>query len=123
MSFLAGRTNRATYALYLLLFLVVTSIAAGLNFRIPGEAFLVWIAVPRPHDIGKSGWWIALAFIPEIAAVIGIVTGTMSTEIGLASALVALLVAAILLLCVPGQPGPNRFGERPNPGVGRKRAT
>ena len=41
----------------------------GLATLLPGLA----VSVRRLHDIGKSGWWLLLAFIPLIGAIVLIV--------------------------------------------------
>ena len=48
------------------------------------------VAVRRLHDLDRSGWWILLAFIPVVGAII-----------------------LIVWACMPGTPGPNRFGLPP----------
>lgn len=48
------------------------------------------VAVRRLHDTGRSGWWILIAFIPLIGAII-------------------LLVFMVL----DGKPGPNQYGDNP----------
>jgi len=47
--------------------------------------------VKRYHDRDKSGWWILILFIP----------------------LVGFIWFLIELGCLPGTPGPNRFGPDP----------
>lgn len=47
------------------------------------------VGVRRLHDIGKSGWWLLLAFIPIVNFYL------------------------IYLLCVDSQPGANEWGENP----------
>ena len=48
------------------------------------------VTIRRLHDIGKSGWWYVLNFIPFIGALI-----------------------FLILLCQDSQPGPNQWGENP----------
>jgi len=48
------------------------------------------VAVRRLHDLDRSGWWICLAFIPLIGAII-----------------------LIVWFCTRGTVGPNRFGPDP----------
>jgi uncharacterized membrane protein YhaH (DUF805 family) len=58
---------------------------------------LIWLNVAttgkRLHDIGMSGWFVLLAFIPVVAAAV-----------------------AIMCFVVPGQPVANRHGMPPPPG-------
>lgn len=51
--------------------------------------FLI-ISVRRLHDIDFRGWWLLLSLIPTIGA-----------------------IAIIVMECLPGTRGPNRFGEDP----------
>lgn len=63
---------------------------------------LMWIGIvnniKRLHDMGYSGWIILvillLALIPILGAIIA-------------------LAATIWLFCIPGQKGPNKYGEDP----------
>lgn len=57
----------------------------GLALLIPNIA----VAVRRFHDIGKSGWWLLIAFIPILG-----------------------FIALIYFFVQPSE-GPNRFGEGP----------
>ncbi len=105
----SGRAPRSEYW-YWILFYVLVVIAAILIdtavFRgssisplttivelaclLPGLA----VSIRRLHDIDRSGWWILLALIP--------------------------LIGAIILLiwdCTKGTPGPNRFGPDPLGGM------
>jgi len=59
----------------------------GLILLIPSLA----IAIKRYHDRDKSGWWILILFIP----------------------LVGFIWFLIELGCLPGTPGPNRYGPDP----------
>jgi uncharacterized membrane protein YhaH (DUF805 family) len=51
------------------------------------------VAIRRLHDTNRSGWWLLIALIPFIGALV-------------------LLVFYVL----PGTPGPNKFGEDPKGG-------
>lgn len=51
---------------------------------------VVAAAVRRLHDTGKSGWFYLLCLVPLVGA-----------------------IALIVLLALPGEPGPNRFGPDP----------
>lgn len=53
-------------------------------------AVMIRTAVYRLHDLDKSGWWVLVACIPYVGAVVVIVLG-----------------------CIPGTPGPNQFGRDP----------
>lgn len=53
---------------------------------LPGLA----VSVRRLHDIGKSGWWLLIAFIPLIGG-----------------------IWLLILHAQDGQPGSNQYGENP----------
>jgi len=81
----------------------------------------VLISIPRLHDIGRTGSWSLILFVPGIFAqlafspgVDGAFTGARVVEI---LSFVLLAGALVLLGLVPGQPGANSYGE-PS-GVGR----
>ena len=48
------------------------------------------VFVRRLHDIGKSGWWFFIGFIPLIG-----------------------FIWLLVLMCTDGQPGPNQYGPNP----------
>ena len=99
----SGRARRSEYW-YFTLFHFLINFAVGL-LRIPAVSSLVALAlfipslavgVRRLHDIGKSGWYILIALVP--------------------------LVGAILLLvweCRDSDPGSNLYGPNPK-GYGEK---
>ena len=47
------------------------------------------VTVRRLHDTDRSGWWILIAFVPFVGAVV-----------------------LIVFMCLPGTAGPNRFGPQ-----------
>jgi uncharacterized membrane protein YhaH (DUF805 family) len=63
----------------------------GLATFLPGLA----VAVRRLHDIDRTGWWILLALIPLVGAIV-----------------------LIIWYCTKGTDGPNRFGPNPLPAAG-----
>jgi len=94
----SGRAIRSEYwywVLFIVLGEIVTMIidvALGIGF-ITGLFGLATVlpslavAIRRLHDIDRSGWWILLALIPLVGAII-----------------------LIIWHCTKGTPGPNRFG-------------
>jgi len=66
--------------------LPVLTLLAGAAFFLP----ILSAGVRRLHDSNRSGWWLLIALIPIVGGLIQIV-----------------------LLALPGTPGPNRFGENP----------
>ena len=64
-------------------FLYVAYLLATL---IPGLA----VAVRRLHDVGKSGWWYLIGFVPLVGVIL-----------------------LIVWFCTDGQPGENKWGANP----------
>lgn len=101
----AGRASRSEYWLWVL-FTVLASLACGIvDFAIGAPVnvfgglfslatFLPSLAVSirRLHDIDRSGWWLLLCFVPLLG-----------------------WIALLIFDCLPGTPGPNRFGPSPYP--------
>lgn len=108
----SGRARRKEYWMFTLFNLIAFVIAMvldnmlGLNFEGIGygpiyslyalAVFLPGVAVSirRLHDTDRSGWWLLLAFIPLIGAII-----------------------LIIWLATDGTPGDNRFGSNPKAGA------
>jgi len=124
MNFLKGRTNRATYWAAAAIVVVLYTL---LNLVLPGrssvsELVLIFLCVPRLHDIGRTGWLVLAPLAFEIAAAVTLVVlpgdqGVM--VLGLAA--LVILGAIIWLGAIPGDPEANRFGEPPAPGVQLRR--
>lgn len=118
---LKGRSNRASY--WLLLGVAIAAYAALMIFtskKAPiGEVVLIFICVPRLHDIGWSGWWagaiIAAEILVGIFAVVMLPIDLASIAVGGFILLVALLL--VLLGLIPGQPFANAYGDPPAPGL------
>jgi len=124
-SMLKTRYNRASY--WAMLLTAVAVFAVLIYFtqaRLPGELVLVLVCVPRLHDIGRSGWWVGGLILGEVAAAVLGVVLLPPDEAALAIGAYALLLGLVLILLglVPGQPGANRFGGRPAPGLSFGRA-
>ncbi|HEY0064620.1 MAG TPA: DUF805 domain-containing protein, partial [Telluria sp.] len=104
----AGRIGRLRYLAYsfaaiaaaLLLSTCLHALATSASVRLEMVSPVVWgvlllvigvgFARRRLHDLGRSGWWSLLQFIPFAG-----------------------LLVVLWLLCAPGQPGVNRFGPAP----------
>jgi uncharacterized membrane protein YhaH (DUF805 family) len=84
------------------------------------EILLIFLAVPRLHDIGRSGWLALPPLILEVVGVIACVAYLPPESAQVAFGVIALVLAGLMILLgiVPGDPMPNRFGEPPPPGVG-----
>ena len=75
VGFISGRTN----ALWL-------SIVVSLALFLPGLA----VCIRRLHDIGKSGWWYLIGFVPVVGVIL-----------------------LIVWFCRDSEAGPNRYGQNP----------
>lgn len=100
-----GRSSRSEYWWFCLLNAIITIVfnvlitatqstvvgilmlLVSLALALPG----LGLAVRRLHDIGKSGWWILIGFIPLIGAII-----------------------LIVWFCRESDPQPNAYGDVPN---------
>ena len=97
-----GRARRREYWMFVL-FMAIFAIVAGIIDAILGTIcvfvgiyylamLLPMIAVSkrRMHDIGKSGWWLFITFVPVIGS-----------------------LWYLFLTIQDGQPGSNQYGENP----------
>jgi uncharacterized membrane protein YhaH (DUF805 family) len=95
-----------------------------------GTLFLYWIpqlavTVRRLHDTGRSGWWMFKPFILGFlgAVVLGFFSGLMGSGGAPSPALLMMAMTVpfaasiwyIVVLCLPGTHGNNRFGPDPIP--------
>ena len=105
----------ASLGIFMLVYAVL-----GLGLLIPSIA----VAVRRLHDTDRSGWWLLLPLAPYVLAIVIAVMGAASQSsalIGVAFVVnLLVLVAAVVLLvfyCLPGTPGPNKYGPDPMGGT------
>lgn len=70
------------------------------------------VTVRRLHDRNMSGWWLLL---PLISLVLGILGGNAGPGQNPAIAILSLglCLVYLIILCMPGTTGPNRFGPDP----------
>lgn len=103
-----GRSSRSEYWLFVLIYLIIYIIAMVIDVWVlgvdPSSGFgilagivtlvhiipSIAVGVRRLHDTDRSGWWILIVFIPLIG-----------------------WIWLIVLYCIAGTPGPNRFGPQP----------
>jgi len=116
----AYRMNRASFGLLLAIMVAAYVVMVNVMKRPPGaEILVVFITVPRLHDVGLSGWWILLLFLGEFAAILigATVGGSSGILIGGGIFVLVALLALIGLALIPGESGENRWGPPPAPGI------
>jgi uncharacterized membrane protein YhaH (DUF805 family) len=88
------------------------------------EVLMIFLGVPRLHDIGRSGWWLALLFAFEVGALTMALVLFSIQGMMIAGGIVVLvmLIAMMILGCIPGDPEANAYGEVPAPGLSLGRA-
>lgn len=93
------------------------------------------VAACRYHDIGRSGWWLVLQVVLSVGAAFALVlaaagaflflyTGASNHHLAHAAFAAGVVGGGVLLLTstwmiiwlvLPGQPGPNRWSQTPEP--------
>ena len=98
------RTNRVTYAVYLAIFVIAYAVMVIAMKRPPAlaEVLVAFVAIPRLHDIGRSGWWLLILLGAELGAIAigwrGGVDGVLlASGLVVFAALGALIVSTVLL--------------------------
>ena len=72
-----------------------------------------YLFMRRLHDLNFSGWWFWLWSAVVIFAFSLIFRGSLFTSWALSGLLLFLVVSEVLLMCIRGTVGPNRFGPDP----------
>ncbi|NOW04469.1 DUF805 domain-containing protein [Clostridium beijerinckii] len=97
-----GRACRKEYWMFILFNFLFTILAIIIEVALRGDyivlaTYILAMIIPnissvvrRLHDIGKSGFWFFIRFIPVIGG-----------------------IWMIMLLCTEGEPGGNQYGEDP----------
>jgi len=113
-----GRINRSWYWLALgLLAVIYLALNLAAYKQVPvSEVALIFLCVPRLHDIGKSGWFVLIGIGTEL---LGIAIGFAFFSLGgiLGSAALVIVGLLVWLGAIPGDPNPNAWGEPPLPGL------
>jgi uncharacterized membrane protein YhaH (DUF805 family) len=124
MKFLNGRTNRASYWLSLAILAVLLTLVALYNPSLArvNEVVLIFLCVPRLHDIGRSGWWTLGIFAIELVGALvgfGLFHGEASVQV--MGGFVLIIFGIVFWLgFLPGVTEANQFGDPPAPGLGRR---
>lgn len=121
MNFLKGRANRASYWVglaTLVVLMAILMVVAPSSAHIQ-EIVLIYLAVPRLHDIGRTGWWAAAVLGLEIAlTVVAFVTLPEEQALSVTGVMgLAIFGLMVWLGSIPGEPAPNRFGDPPARGL------
>ncbi len=106
-----GRAPRSAYWWWFLFAIIVNIIAVGLDLVISGgsQSFILFqvisilalllpgiaVSIRRLHDTDRSGWWLLIALVPLIGAIV-----------------------LIVFYVTKGTDGPNQFGDDPLNSVG-----
>ena len=113
--------NRALYWLCLALIVVLYLVLNLVTTTPPpiSEVVLIFLCIPRLHDIGKSGWFVLIGLGVEIVA---LTIGFGFFDLGTAKSIAgwgALLIIGLLIWLgtIPGNPNPNAWGDPPAPGL------
>lgn len=97
----SGRARRTEYWMFAL-FNFIFSFVLGFVLAIIGLGFLSYIysiailipslavCIRRLHDIGKSGWWYLIGFVPVVG-----------------------IIVLLIWFCTDSQPGNNEWGPNP----------
>lgn len=131
-----GRTSRKDYwlkyvlpMLGVMLVVVLVGVALYLAMEeaaipilaiigIPLYIVVLWIgcavSARRFHDRGMSGWYVALFIaISIVCNVLAALPNEMIVLIGSVVSLIAGIIQFVILGCLPGQKGPNQYGDDP----------
>lgn len=122
-----GRASRSEYwwfALFICLVNIASAVfwifppavAASLNFLVGLVLFPAsfGVTVRRLHDRNLSGWWL----LTPLCLIVSGIMAAPAAQLALMDIFSFLLcVAFIIVFCMPGQPGVNRFGANPLPPV------
>lgn len=78
------------------------------------------VTVRRLHDTGRSGWWMFKPFLVCLVAIAGVMVATVAlgpAAMGLLTMASFIPIACniwyIVVMCLPGEHGENRFGPDP----------
>jgi len=101
--------------------LSIVFLILALGLFIPSIA----VAVRRPHDTDRSGFWLLMPVGFYLVGMVISFAGAMNQSsgvvaIGLIFSLLQFIASIVLLVfyCLPGTPGPNKYGPDPMGGAG-----
>ncbi|MES2338185.1 MAG: DUF805 domain-containing protein [Pseudomonadota bacterium] len=139
----SGRSRRKEYWMFVLFTVIVSIVLGildevlGLKFGesdsvrdngVLGSIFSlatfipsIAVAVRRLHDTDRSGWWLVVPVVAVLVMIVAAIGGAMggTSEGASVGLIVAMSIAGIsglillVLFCLDGTRGPNRFGDDP----------
>lgn len=90
----SGRSRRAAYWYVVLMSLIIGIVLYAVGFAVPAVMMLYYLyslatlipsialCVRRLHDIGKSGWWWLLCFVPLVGGIILLIWFCRAGDVG-----------------------------------------
>jgi len=81
------------------------------------EFLVIFISIPRLHDLDKSGWYAIIPFTAEIFFII-LMSLYGNNEYFISLIGFIYIVFIVILGAIPGQSMANRFGNPPRPWLG-----
>ena len=112
--------NRTVYWTCLALIAATTAVLPMIfhDAIMVSEGMLMLVAIPRLHDIGRSGWFVVVALAVEFgAALLGRRIFPMAPAAFVSNAaMVSVGACSLWLGSVPSQPFANPFGGAPSAG-------
>lgn len=97
-----GRARRKEYWMFVLFNFIIIAVTETLDITLGTWGIItllytlailvpsIAVSIRRLHDIGKSGWWILITFVPVIGG-----------------------IWLLVLTCMDGTPGVNNYGPNP----------
>lgn len=125
-----GRSRRKEFWLFQLLMLILSVITGALDFALGIDRLILdsmgpftlatlaalvtpslAVAIRRLHDIGRSGWWLMLTFVPVLGMLALLYEGASLLLLSVVSLLG--MLALLYLFVLEGTRGPNAYGPDP----------
>jgi uncharacterized membrane protein YhaH (DUF805 family) len=109
---LAGRSSRREYGVYIVLILALSAVLSSAKGVGVGLTMaLIFVQIRRVHDLGRTGWWAVAATLAPLAALL------LAATVGWDNAmLIGMAIEIVLLVAIgviPGEAEENRFGPPP----------
>jgi len=102
----SGRASRSEFWWFYLFFIILMIVIAGLIYLAILIPFFA-VTVRRFHDRNLSGWWYGLVFVFNLLPNVAPDSLPLLAVSGIAA------IASIVICCLKGTQGPNKFGPDP----------